>query len=150
MKDDQVSQGGEPASPRHRILVVDDDNDIRRLNAEVLSQFGYHVDAAKDGSAAWDTLQFNKYDLLVTDNLMPNLSGIELLRKLHAARMGLPVIMATRTSPKTESSKDRWLQPVALLRKPYTLVELVGTVQEVLRATVCAREQKAPSPNAQD
>ena len=135
MKGDQVAQGGEPASPRRRILVVDDDDDIRRLNAEVLSQFGYHVDAAEDGSAAWDTLQFNRYDLLVTDNLMPNLSGIELLRKLHAARVGLPVIMATETAPKTESSQDRWLQPVAMLRKPYTLVELVGAVQAVLHAT---------------
>src|ERR1700722_8747805 len=102
MKDNKPSEGGEPtsaaqcqASLRHRILVVEDDEDMRRLNTEVLKQFGYQVDAVEDGAIAWDTLQRNKYDLVVTDNAMPNLSGVELLRKLHAARMALPVIMAT-------------------------------------------------------
>src|SRR5579859_935677 len=86
----------EPASsPPRRILVVDDDADIRQLSTDVLIQHGYHVDAAEDGAAAWEALQLKRYDLLVTDNEMPKLSGVELLEKLHAARMALPIIMAT-------------------------------------------------------
>jgi len=155
MKDNKPSEGGEPtsaaqcqASLRHRILVVEDDEDMRRLNTEVLKQFGYQVDAVEDGAIAWDTLQRNKYDLVVTDNAMPNLSGVELLRKLHAARMALPVIMATGALPK-ESMQDPWPQPIAMLLKPYTLVALVAAVQEVLPTTSGAREQNAPPPNEQ-
>ena len=85
-------------TPRHRILVVEDDADIRQLNTEALSQCGYHVDAAQDGAVAWDTLQASRYDLMVTDNDMPKVTGVELLKKLHAARLAVPVIMATGTS----------------------------------------------------
>ncbi|MGA2556670.1 MAG: response regulator, partial [Verrucomicrobiota bacterium] len=88
------------ARPTHRILVVEDDGDIRRINTEVLTHSGYEVDAAEDGAAAWETLQRQRYDLMVTDNDMPKVSGVELLHKLHAARMALPVIMATGQLPR--------------------------------------------------
>jgi len=75
---------------------------------------------------------------VITDNNMPRLTGIELLKKLCAARMALPVIMATGTLPKEEFTRYPWLQPAATLLKPYTVEELLGTVKEVLRATVSA------------
>ena len=134
-----MSQAGAPASarplcqarPAHRILVVEDDGDIRRINTEVLTQSGYQVDAAEDGAAAWDTLQRQRYDLMVTDNDMPKVSGVELLHKLHAARMVMPVIMATGQRPR-EFTLYPWLQPAALLLKPYTFAVLLGTVRNVL------------------
>jgi DNA-binding response OmpR family regulator len=152
MKDNQPPQNIESAgtplqsrkSPTRRILVVEDDWDIRRLNTEVLAHSGYHVDAAEDGAAAWDTLQRNRYDLMVTDNDMPRVSGVELLRKLHAAHMALPVIMATGKLPQEEFTRHPWLQPAALLLKPYSFKELLGTVRNVLRATDPAGEQAAP------
>ena len=130
--------------PAHRILVVEDDGDIRRLNAEVLAHSGYQVDAAEDGAAAWDTLQRNRYDLMVTDNDMPKVSGVELLHKLHAAHMALPVILATGKPPQDEFAQYPWLQPAALLLKPYSFHELLGTVQQVLRAAGAASEPAAP------
>jgi len=140
MTADIMSQVGELASaprqchpkPTHRILVVEDDGDIRRLNAEVLAHSGYHVDAAEDGAAAWDTLQRNRYDLLVTDNDMPKVSGVELLHKLHAAHIALPVIMATGRLPAEEFTQCPWIQPAALLIKPYSFHELLETVRRVL------------------
>jgi two-component system OmpR family response regulator len=130
--------------PAHRILVVDDDADIRQINAEVLAHSGYHVDAAEDGAAAWDTLQRNKYDLLVTDNDMPKVSGVELLHKLHAAHIALPVILATGSLPKEDLTRFPWIQPVALLIKPYSFHELLGTVRNVLRASEPTSGQAAP------
>ena len=134
-------------SSPHRILVVEDDMCIRQLSTESLSLCGYHVDAAADGAVAWDALQLNRYDLVVTDNNMPKVSGVELLKKLHAAHMALPVIMATGILPREEFTRYPWLQPAASLVKPYTIAELLGTVSQVLRATDGLREQIASPPN---
>src|ERR1022692_393627 len=87
--------------PPYRILVVEDDPGILSLNTEMLIRSGYHVDAAVNGAVAWDALQLNSYDLLITDHNMPEMSGVELLKKLHAVRMNLPVIMATGTWRKS-------------------------------------------------
>ena len=59
---------------------------IRRLNAEMLFHSGYQVDAAEDGQAAWAALQLHNYDLVVTDNNMPKMTGVELIKKLQDAR----------------------------------------------------------------
>jgi CheY-like chemotaxis protein len=132
-----------------RILVVDDDGVTRQLNTEVLSQFGYHVDAAEDVAVAWNTLELNKYDLLIADNDMPTVSGFELLRKLRSARKSLPVIMATEALPKKELSQFPLLQPAAILQKPYTLVQLVKTVQQVLSTTESVGGQTGSNPDVQ-
>ncbi len=118
--------------PDH-ILVVEDDVFFRRLNAKVLAQSGYEVDTAEDGEAAWWALNTSSYDLLITDNRMPKVSGVDLLKKLRAARMDLPVIMATGTLPKEEFARYPWLQPAATLLKPYTSEEMLRTVKKVLR-----------------
>lgn len=135
------------ANPPQRILVVDDDRDIRRLNTEVLRHSGYLVDAAEDGAVAWDALQLNNYDLLVTDNTMPKMSGLDLLKKIHAARLVLPTILVTGEPPTQELHLQPWLQIEAMLLKPYTFDEFLATVNNVLHATGHALEHLAPPPN---
>jgi DNA-binding response OmpR family regulator len=115
--------------------VAEDDDDIRRLNTEVLAGSGYKVDAAADGDIAWDTLRLNHYHLLVTDYNMPKVSGVELLLKLHAARVALPVILVSGTIPMEKLKRHPWLQIDATLLKPYTPDELLATVRKVLNAT---------------
>jgi CheY-like chemotaxis protein len=69
-----ISQSENSAGPpfpqgpnlRQRILVVESEADTRRLHSEVLACSGYHVDTVEDGAAAWETLQQNNCDLLVT------------------------------------------------------------------------------------
>ena len=77
---------------------MEDDDTICHLNAQALRHSGYHVDAAEDGAVAWETLQRSQYDLVVTDNDMPNVSGVELLKRLRASDIILPVIMASGVS----------------------------------------------------
>jgi len=142
-----------PISPRtnpsSRILVVEDDREVRELNTTVLSRSGYKVDAAEDGAAAWQALNTDSYDLVITDHNMPKLTGVELLKKLRAARMALPVILVSGTMPTEELNRHPWLQIEATLLKPYTMAELLGTVKNVLRTTDGARVQLAPPPNCQ-
>jgi DNA-binding response OmpR family regulator len=155
MNDSELLQAGEPAgaavqSPTnssHRILVVDDDPYICHLSAEVLIRHGYEVDAAADGAAAWQALNADRYDLLITDHNMPRLTGVELVKKLCSARMALPVIMATGQLPAEALAPTPSLQLTAVLPKPFAVDELLDTVEKVLRATDNPREQLAPPPN---
>jgi len=149
MTTNKVSQTGAPASaaqecptnPPQRILVVDDDADIRRLNVEVLADSGYEVDAAEDGVEAWHALNTESYDLLITDNHMPMVTGLELIKKLRTEDKMMPVILVSGTLPTEELEKHPWLQIQATLLKPYTLAELFRTVKEVMIAARDAREQ---------
>jgi DNA-binding response OmpR family regulator len=132
-----------------RILVAEDEPDIRQFNTEVLTESGYHVDAAEDGEVAWQSLNTGSYDLLITDYDMPKVSGIDLLKRLHAARMALPVIMVSGRMPTEELKRHPWLQIHVALLKPYTIEDLLGTVKEVLRTTNSAREPIALPQNLQ-
>jgi len=133
--------------PPHRILVVDDDVSLRQFSTELLTRSGYKVDDAEDGAAAWEALSADSYDLMITDNAMPHLTGVQLLKKLHATRMALPVIMATGQLPEEEFTQYPWLQPAATLLKPYTVEKLLGTVRVVLRAVGSARGQRERLPD---
>jgi two-component system alkaline phosphatase synthesis response regulator PhoP len=136
-------------NPPPRILVADDEAAMRRLIACTLAGSGYHVDAVEDGADAWEALQVKHYDLLITDNHMPKLSGVELIEKLHATSKVLPVIMVTGTLPQEEFTRNPKLQPAATLLKPYTIAELLETVKKVLRAIGGAREKRQPPPSWQ-
>ncbi len=115
-----------------RILVVEDDQFLRQRNTSALILSGYIVDTAIDGAAAWEAINANRYDLLITDNSMPKVSGMELLKNLRSARMEVPVIMATGKLPTEELAQNPWLEPVALLAKPYANDELLDKVKDVL------------------
>ncbi|GDY23286.1 hypothetical protein LBMAG56_46330 [Verrucomicrobiota bacterium] len=134
------------AHPPYRILIVDDDAAIRELTASVLTRCGYQVEAAEDGAAAWNSLQQSSYDLLVTDNHMPKVTGVELLRMVRAARLPLPVIMASGTLPHEDFTHDPLLLTAATLQKPFTAQELLGTVQAILCAAAANRAQPGASP----
>ena len=121
-----------PRHPPQRLLVVDDDAFIRRLNTMALLRSGYEVDTAEDGANAWDALHARDYQLMITDHHMPNLTGLELLRKLQAKNMPLPVIMASGSLPIEEFDRHPALKPAAMLSKPYLLNALVQTVRHVL------------------
>jgi len=117
-----------------RILVAEDNRAIRQLNSRILTDSGYEVVAAENGEVAWDSLQLNSYDLLITDNNMPKLSGVDLLQKLFAASMSLPVIMMTGTMPTEELARQPWLEIKAMLLKPCAIDEFLAAVRNVLLA----------------
>jgi DNA-binding response OmpR family regulator len=134
-----VLPGSLQPDPPHRILVVDDDPYICHLSAEVLIRHGYEVNAAEDGAAGWKELQTNHYNLLITEHDLPRLTGVKLLRKLRAARMALPVVMVSEAMPAEALNLHPCLQLRATLLKPFTAVELLLAVKEVLRATAGVR-----------
>jgi CheY-like chemotaxis protein len=137
----EMSQAGEPAgarlagrrSPPRRILVVDDDVCNRQLITELLIQCGYEADPATDGAAGWAALQAKAYDVLITDNFMPKVTGLEMVKLLRGQDATLPVIMATGAIPTEQLKKHPWLAISAFLPKPYSVGQMLRTVKRVLR-----------------
>ena len=78
-----------------RILVVDDDESLRRVTQVQLEQFGYQVAAAADGMQALAILQKAPQELVITDLKMPAMSGLELLKKIRADYPETIVVMIT-------------------------------------------------------
>jgi DNA-binding response OmpR family regulator len=154
MPDKKTSRVKEPTSKRNhlnppqRILVVDDDEDIRLLNVEILTNSGYTVDTAADGAIAWDALQLNDYDLLLTDYNMPKVNGLNLIKKLRAACVAMPVILASGTIP-TKEVRHPWVYIDATLPKPHTSDELLATVRKVLHEPDGIAGKPMPLPNGQ-
>ena len=138
MKNPGSSHAGElggktPADLEHysfpkRILVVDDDGVFRCLYREILAGSGYHVDVAADGAEGRAVLRADGYDLLITDNNMPKVSGTELIRELRSSHIMLPIVMASGTPPSAEVE----IHLAATLVKPFTHEELLDTVKKVL------------------
>ena len=133
IEDSSAASNLEQSNSSRRILVVDDDNDVRQLSVDVLIDSGYEVEAAKDGAAGWEALQTYDFDLVITDNKMPRMTGIDMLERLRAARMTVPVIMATSHLPTHEFASKPWLRPDATLQRPFSNDDLLETVKRVLR-----------------
>ncbi len=131
-------------NPPPRILVVDGESYTRQLITEALNHSGYQVDTAEDGAIAWEALERNRYDLLVTDNNMGRLTGPGLVKKLHAAHRALPVVMVSGGMMSNEEpSRLKTPQIDATLMKPFTIHDIIRTVRQVLGSADRAREQAA-------
>ena len=115
-----------------RILVVDDDSEQLDSSVAVLVGFGYEVETASDGAEGWAAIQANDYDLVVTDNKMPRMTGLEMIEKVRSSARVVPVLMATRHLPAFEFSLKPWLIPEGQLRRPVSGEVLLRAVQTVL------------------
>jgi len=128
--------------------VVEDDSDLRVLYGFVLTRPGYLVDVAKDGAAAGSA---SGQLLPAPDHRARNAQpdGVELVRKLRAARMALPVVMAARRLPLEELARNPSLQLAATLSKPFPADTLLDTVKDLLRVTDSALSRPAAASLAQ-
>ena len=117
-----------------KILVVDDEPQNLHLYAEILKGCGYLVDTALDGEAAWLELQVENYDLIITDNCMPKMTGMDLVTVLRDANLTTPVIMSTGRPPGDKFILESRLQPFLVLEKPHEIKQLLTAVDKVLPA----------------
>jgi PAS domain S-box-containing protein len=120
------------SKPSYRILVVDDEKAVRDLHLEVLTGAGYEVLAVANGALAWDAIQTQHFDLMITDNSMPKVSGVEVINKLIAANTKLPVIMVTGALPEHEFKRYSWLSNIAVLEKPVNNSAILSMVKKFL------------------
>jgi len=121
--------------PPYRILIVDDEENDRDLNSRILIRAGYDVVGAVDGDAAWEAIQIQHFDLMITDNSMPKLNGVELVDKLRAAGAKLEVIFLTGEFPVEQFDRFPWLRTIVILTKPVPNGQLLSVVEKILRGS---------------
>jgi CheY-like chemotaxis protein len=111
------------------ILVVEDDNIVRMLIVDVLEELEYTVLAAADGQEALNHLSNTQtiIDLLMTDNGLPDTTGIELARKARVLRPTLPVLFASGYAENIELPAD-----MHMIGKPFSIDQLRDKVKQVL------------------
>jgi CheY-like chemotaxis protein len=116
------------------ILVADDESHILHVVSLKLKNAGYRVLTARDGQEALEIAQAEKPDLLITDYHMPQLSGIELCRKLKQdpATTNIPAIMLTARGYELEPADTEQSGILRMLSKPFSPRHLLSTVEEVL------------------
>ncbi len=117
------------------ILVVDDDPGVRRLMRRILEDDGgYAVSEAADGQEALDLVRNgDRFDLIVSDIVMPRLNGVQLMEVLSAEERGVPVILVSGYAP-AELAARGISAPCAVLAKPFTPERLLEEVRRCLPA----------------
>jgi DNA-binding NarL/FixJ family response regulator len=111
----------------HRVLVVDDEPPVLRLAKRILEEAGFAALMAKDGPEAVAVLEDYEVDVLLTDVVMPGMSGTDLILEARKRHPGLPACYMTG------HAADCPLLDVPIIAKPFAPAELVATVQQALK-----------------
>jgi len=124
-----------------RVLLCDDEIHILRAAEFKLKKAGYDVHVATDGQEAWEAIQLQKPDIVITDYQMPRLDGFALVARLreNPATANLPVLMLTAKGYEVshEDLAEKW-QIMAVIAKPFSPRELLQRVNTILgEPSVC-------------
>lgn len=117
------------------IWCVEDDASIRDIEIYALNSTGFEAVGFEDGRKFWDALKTDKPELVVLDVMLPEIDGIELLKKMKASPEleDIPVVMATAKGAEYDKIKGLDLGADYYLTKPFGVMELVSCVKAVLR-----------------
>ncbi len=118
-----------------RILVVDDDQDVRDMLCRTLAASGYEAFPASGGRQAVERLQCDPPDLVITDVVMPEVDGFEVLLKLRLLAPGVRVLVMSgggRVEPAVILDLARRLGARSVLRKPFTRAEILHAMERAL------------------
>lgn len=125
-----------PRSGPLDILIVDDDEGVRQITAEVLESAGHSVERAENGRAALDRIRERAFDVVLSDVVMPGMGGVELLKEAARLRPHMPVVLTSGYPRDAGLDADK----VTILPKPFRAEKLLDLVERV------AAERRAALP----
>ncbi len=132
-----------------RILIVDDDPEIRRLLVDYLTRNGFEAISARDGREMWYALERHAVDLVVLDLMLPDTDGLTLCRDMRAKaatsmKANLPVLMLTARGEETDRIIGIEMGADDYLVKPFNPRELLARIKSILRRTRALPPNLAP------
>jgi len=119
-----------------RFLIVDDFSTMRRILRNLLKEIGYaNIEEAEDGAIALNMLRMGKFDFVVSDVNMPNMTGMELLKNMKSddRLKALPVLMVTAEARKNDIVTAAQLGAAGYIVKPFTRATLEDKVHKILQ-----------------
>lgn len=119
-----------PSGWQRHILVVDDEEDFGETLRRALAREGYRVGLARSGKEALKALEEERYDLIITDLVMPEMGGLGFLKEIRTRGLDLPVIVVTAYGDWWSHQKALSLQAFDFLSKPLRMVDLLRVVQK--------------------
>jgi CheY-like chemotaxis protein len=141
-----VAASSLPAASSHlRVLVVDDDPDLRAMVVTALHRDGHHTLEAADGQSALRLIDSGEPDLVLLDLILPNLDGISLLRELRAQPQTaqLPVIIMTAQGEEANTRDAFEAGATDYLSKPFAVPQLMARVRTCMARTLAQRSESA-------
>ncbi|WRS31106.1 response regulator transcription factor [Actinomycetaceae bacterium MB13-C1-2] len=124
-----------------KLLVVDDEPNIRDLLASSLRFAGFSVTTAGDGATALDLVQRDAPDLIVLDVMLPDISGFEITEKLRASGVQTPVLFLTARDDTRDKVEGLNAGGDDYVTKPFGLEEVVARIHAILRRTIGEPEE---------
>ncbi|SDH12327.1 response regulator transcription factor [Desulfosporosinus hippei] len=124
------------------ILIVDDNESIRKLMQMYLLRDGYNVFAATDGLEALDVLDKEHIDLIILDIMMPNMDGYSLTKELRGLKFNLPILMITAKETIQDKKKGFAVGTDDYMVKPIDFDEMLLRVSALLRRAKISNEHK--------
>lgn len=129
-----------------RILLVDDEANVRRVFSDVLKKEGYIVKGVKDGPEAIKAVEQEKFDLALVDLRMPRMNGIEVLENIKKIKPNIPVIIYTGYGSVTTAVESMRRKAADYLNKPFSPEELKSSIRKALKGAEGRSPTGFPSP----
>ncbi len=130
-----------------RILIVDDDDEIRELLEFDIGSSGYFVDVAKDGMEGLNKALNNTYDLILLDVMMPKMNGFEVCKNIRQAKLAVPVLMLTAKGTIDDKTTGFDCGADDYLVKPFDIQEVLLRIRVLLRRNAVNFEETSPLSN---
>ena len=120
---------------KNRILIVEDEESLLKLESILLSSKGYNVTGVMDGRSALDEISANPPDLVILDIMLPELDGFEVCRhiKENPATKNIPVVMLTAKKNSQDYARGMEMGADAYMTKPFKSAKVIETIEGLLK-----------------
>lgn len=121
------------AEVQKRVLIVDDDDEIRELLEFDIASSGYFVDSAKDGLEGLNKALNNTYDIILLDVMMPKMNGFDVCKNIRQAKLNMPILMLTAKGTIEDKTSGFDCGADDYLVKPFDIQEVLLRIRVLLR-----------------
>src|SRR5213594_4408448 len=130
----------EEGGVKEKILIVDDDEGVRQVLSQSLSETGYRITSAESGEKAVSAVREETFDIVILDMVLPRVDGMEVLKEITALRPEMPVVMITGYASVETAIKAMKMGAVGYIVKPFRMEEVDLVVGKALERSHLRRE----------